>query len=301
MSFPQSVLPPPSSHFARWQALTIILGAALWLPLTLIVIGSFLLIFAIAVALIADWHGATTLRGLIDWSRVPHARWLVITLFVMFYMFAFYVYAWRVFHQTGEAARLKNWTQQSAKNKALAIIAVTALVIANVVACASIGSQQNTTDAIASKKLANLNQNSATQTATAPAKAGSTTGNASISATRSPTNTAVTAKPTNTPIPPTATPRPPTPKPAPPRPTAIPAPRYPAVGGNPWDYTLVDTGKVIYNPPPNICVYINCIPSFWDHTNGYVDECGDGMYSHSGGIRGACSYHGGEQQPLYQP
>jgi hypothetical protein len=70
--------------------------------------------------------------------------------------------------------------------------------------------------------------------------------------------------------------------------------------GNPYGYDLNPAGgKLIYNPPSDICSYIACIPSFWSSTNGYVDECFDGMYSHSGGVRGACSHHGGEKQPLY--
>jgi hypothetical protein len=28
-------------------------------------------------------------------------------------------------------------------------------------------------------------------------------------------------------------------------------------------------------------------------------ECNDGTYSMSGGIRGACSYHSGEERPVY--
>jgi hypothetical protein len=35
-----------------------------------------------------------------------------------------------------------------------------------------------------------------------------------------------------------------------------------------------------------------CIPSF-DQGNGSIVQCADGMWSHSGGIQGACSYHGG--------
>jgi hypothetical protein len=56
---------------------------------------------------------------------------------------------------------------------------------------------------------------------------------------------------------------------------------------------------VIYSPPTNFCDYFNCIPSFWNSTNGYVEECVDGTYSHSGGRSGACSHHGGELRPLY--
>jgi hypothetical protein len=106
----------------------------------------------------------------------------------------------------------------------------------------------------------------------------------------------VTAAPHPTQVvhPPTATPRPHPP-------TATPAPKYLPIAGNPWDYTLVNTGHILYQPNAAVCDYLTCIASFWDHTNGYVDECQDGEFSHSGGIQGACSHHGGENQPVYQP
>lgn len=107
-----------------------------------------------------------------------------------------------------------------------------------------------------------------------------------------------TLAPTNTPIPtpkPTSTPKP--------KPTATPAPACNTDGAppNPWCFSFQNTGKLIYNPPGNFCAYFNCIKSFWTSTNGYVDECRDGTYSHSGGVRGACSDHGGELRPLYAP
>jgi hypothetical protein len=51
------------------------------------------------------------------------------------------------------------------------------------------------------------------------------------------------------------------------------------------------------------CDYFSCIPSFWQNTNGYVEECQDGEFSHSGGRSGSCScsYHGGTWRPLYAP
>ncbi len=106
-----------------------------------------------------------------------------------------------------------------------------------------------------------------------------------------------TVKPTDTPMPkPTDTPIPTV------APTQAPVPTQPPVhtglNGNPWGYDL-NPGNLIYSPPPNFCTYFNCIASFWESTNGYVDECADGTYSHSGGVRGACSRHGGEAQPLY--
>ena len=100
------------------------------------------------------------------------------------------------------------------------------------------------------------------------------------------------------------------PKPAPtllptPKPTSAPqpAPTQPpaqtGVNGNPWGYNFTPPGNDIYNPPATFCDYFACIASFWTSTNGYVDECVDGTYSHSGGVRGACSHHGGELRPLY--
>jgi hypothetical protein len=43
----------------------------------------------------------------------------------------------------------------------------------------------------------------------------------------------------------------------------------------------------------------DCIPSFWDSTNGFVMQCSDGLYSHSGGRSGSCSHHGGNRRALY--
>ena len=67
---------------------------------------------------------------------------------------------------------------------------------------------------------------------------------------------------------------------------------------NPWGYNFTP-GNLIYSPPGDFCGYFPCIPSFWNSTNGYVVECNDGDFSHSGGRSGACSYHGGEMRPLY--
>lgn len=105
------------------------------------------------------------------------------------------------------------------------------------------------------------------------------------------TATATKVPPTPTPAPaPTATPKPK------PQPTCIPG----AVNCNPWGYNF-SHGSYIYNPPYNFCNYFNCIASFWEHTNGYVEECQDSTYSHSGGVRGSCSYHGGNWRALLKP
>jgi hypothetical protein len=101
--------------------------------------------------------------------------------------------------------------------------------------------------------------------------------------------------PTPIPVAPKATQAPP------PAATQPPIPRVVNTCGapqNPWGYNFCG-GNFITAPPPNFCSYFACIPSFWNQTKGYVDECLDGKYSHSGGRQGACSYHGGESRPLY--
>jgi hypothetical protein len=106
-----------------------------------------------------------------------------------------------------------------------------------------------------------------------------------------------TATPTAAPTPkPTAKPTSkPTPRPTP-KPTPRPAPT--GVYGNPWGYNFLP-GNYIYNPPTAFCDYFPCIASFWTSTNGYVEECVDGTFSHSGGRSGSCSHHGGNYRPLY--
>ena len=122
------------------------------------------------------------------------------------------------------------------------------------------------------------------------------------------------AGPTDSPTPssaatPTATPRstpspkrrtvPPTTRTTPPPTRTKPPPSTCGAPANPFGYDFCSPPSLIYSPPSSFCGYFNCIPSFWKSTNGYVDECSDGTYSHSGGRQGACSYHGGELRPLY--
>jgi hypothetical protein len=100
---------------------------------------------------------------------------------------------------------------------------------------------------------------------------------------------------------PKATPKPkPAPNPTPkPKPAPNPTPK-PVTGvyGNPWGYDF-SRGKVITNPPAAFCNYFPCIPSFWTSTNGYVVQCQDQTFSHSGGRQGVCSHHGGYYRTLY--
>jgi hypothetical protein len=112
-----------------------------------------------------------------------------------------------------------------------------------------------------------------------------------------PTGASATPRPT-----PKATPTPkPTPKPTPrptPRPTPKPTAPPSGVYGNPWGYNFTP-GNYIYNPPGTFCSYFPCIASFWTSTNGYVEQCVDLTFSHSGGRSGSCSHHGGNYRPLY--
>jgi hypothetical protein len=62
---------------------------------------------------------------------------------------------------------------------------------------------------------------------------------------------------------------------------------------------LCGTGTVVSKPPNNICTYFSCIKNFWKGT-GTMEECKDGSYSLSGGLRGACSYHRGELKQVYR-
>jgi hypothetical protein len=71
------------------------------------------------------------------------------------------------------------------------------------------------------------------------------------------------------------------------------------VNFNPWGYNFT-SGHYIYSAPSGFSDYFACIGNFWNG-NGYVMECEDGMYSKSGGIRGSCSYHGGNWRPLLAP
>jgi hypothetical protein len=79
---------------------------------------------------------------------------------------------------------------------------------------------------------------------------------------------------------------------------AAPAP-LPALCGappNPFGYNFC-SGQNIYTPASDVCSYFGCIANFWNGV-GFMEQCNDGMYSMSGGRRGACSHHGGEHQAV---
>lgn len=69
---------------------------------------------------------------------------------------------------------------------------------------------------------------------------------------------------------------------------------------NPYGYTYCAAGSRIYAPAAGVCTWFSCIGSF-AHGTGYLVTCHDGMVSMSGGHRGACSYHHGEDHPVDGP
>ena len=87
---------------------------------------------------------------------------------------------------------------------------------------------------------------------------------------------------------------------APPVHTTAAAPAKPSTCGapsNPYGYNFCGRGGYVTSPPAEICSYFNCIANFFNG-HGYMVECNDGTYSMSGGIRGACSYHKGEDRAV---
>jgi hypothetical protein len=138
--------------------------------------------------------------------------------------------------------------------------------------------------------------------------------------TSTPTPKTTIARPTPTRIPPTPLPTPipqPTQAPVSQPPTQVPAPQPPpaqppvsqptrapvatGVNGNPWGYDFNSSGTPLTAPNAAFCDgrYFRCVTTFWTKTNGYVVQCNNGLFSHSGGVRGACSRDGGEGQIVY--
>ena len=75
--------------------------------------------------------------------------------------------------------------------------------------------------------------------------------------------------------------------------------RLRAVGATLWSSivvlaasTLVAVALSACGGPASFCDTHECISSFSDG-NGSIVQCADGEWSHSGGVSGACSYHGG--------
>ncbi len=60
----------------------------------------------------------------------------------------------------------------------------------------------------------------------------------------------------------------------------------------------VDSSASSVQSDVDFCATHECIANF-SNGNGYIVQCADGMWSHSGGVQGACSYHGGETSNIY--
>lgn len=124
--------------------------------------------------------------------------------------------------------------------------------------------------------------------------------------TYTPTPKTTTVKPIPTSVPPTPTPLPQPIQVPTSQPTQAPAPQptqasaATGVNGNPWGYDF-NPGTPLTDPDPGFCDsgYFQCVTTFWKDTNGYVVQCSNGLFSHSGGIRGACSRDGGPAKTLY--
>ena len=56
-------------------------------------------------------------------------------------------------------------------------------------------------------------------------------------------------------------------------------------------------GSYSHATDAKFCSTHHCI-AYFPNGRGFIAQCVDGEWSHSGGIQGACSYHGGEQARL---
>jgi hypothetical protein len=174
---------------------------------------------------------------------------------------------------------------------AWAVILLVWLTAAALAAPPAAGRPSNPTSAVAMRPSPTLAPSPSLTTTPTPSDTAAPNPTASPATTATPTRL-ITQKP----VVPAATPKP-TIRATPPPPAPF---NYCGAPVNPWHYNFC-SGAVISSPPANICAYFNCIASFWKSTNGYVEECKDGMYSHSGGVSGSCSSHGGNWRPLLHP
>ena len=226
-----------------------------------------------SVALVIDWRGVISLRGLINWYLIHGKKrfWLIIFWIFLFPLF-FCVYLTRVaMHQFGSPALpAPNSAPRRVKG---------GLVVGSLVLCMGLIS------AFAS----------AASTATIPQTAASaqTNGSSTSIIQKDPAQQPAIIS-TDTPVPTDTSAPTPTPKS---EPTPTSKPHCQAVNNNPWCYNFTP-GNLIYTPSPDFCSYFACISSFWNGA-GYVIECQDDMYSKSGGRSGSCSHHGGNLRPLY--
>lgn len=244
-----------------------------------------------------DWRGYFTFDGLMQWRQASNAKLVgVVVLCTVFFMIALGIYLIRKAFLYVQRRTVEEWRPTlSYRRPAIGLIVgtIVALFAFHIYANPVVG---NTNTATNNANTYVVNTSQTTQDmGTTPYVAPTT--EVSIVTRIAPTHTATpkpkpTVAPTKAPIP-TQTRPTPTPQPQPTQSTGI--------NNNQWGYNFFQ-GNLIYYPPSNFCAYFPCIASFWekdDPGDGYVVECNDGMYSQSGGERGACSYHGGVLRPLY--
>jgi len=278
-------------------------------------VGISLLWGILASVLIMDWHGYTTIDGLVKWQQMRKSRrfwmWCVHIFLCMFVLGVYLTRKALSYLRSSHQVSGTQWqvVPKSRKHRTGVIAGTVIALLAFVAYSSSATSSVSTTTVSTTAPVVNTSPTSIVDSQPSDTPTDEPT-QVTLKATSVPTIVptrapVATQAPLATPIPT----QPPAPTPVPTRapvPTKAPAPtpvptQPPATGlnGNPYGYNLTAPGNLIYSPPSDICNYFDCIASFWNNTNGYVDECVDGMYSHSGGVRGACSRHGGEAQPLY--
>jgi len=233
-------------------------------------LGAALFMGVMSAALVIDWSGVVSLRGLTDWQRIHGKKkfWLIVAWIFLFPLF-FCVYLVRVAMHQFSSSSLPTPTSAPKRVRV-------GLVIGSLVVCLGLVSAFGSA-------------NGATTSPSSPVVS-TPTDTTSISVSQGDLTQTPVIVPTDTPTPaPTATPQP--------KPTPKPKPHCVAVNNNPWCYNF-QPGNLIYTPPAAFCAYFPCISNFWNGS-GYVIECQDGMYSKSGGRSGSCSHHGGNLRPLY--
>jgi len=72
-----------------------------------------------------------------------------------------------------------------------------------------------------------------------------------------------------------------------------------ALATNQWGYNF-GCCDIIHSPPSSFCSVFRCVTRFWGGT-GWVAECGDGLYTRQGGVKGACTKHRGLWRSLLAP
>ena len=232
-----------------------------------------------------DWRGFTTLDGWINWKQVQGKKrfWLVCA-YVFFFMFIIFIYVARHAFLSFNANKKGMPQPPARKGRPIAGLVTGFFVFIIVLAGSSGNASSGGTPAPAPTQHAAPIQKPTPKPIATPTPIPSPTS--------TPTPTAV---PTQPPVQ-----QQPTQQPAPPPPVQQPVPPPPVTGvnGNPWGYDF-NPGNLIYSPNSGFCSYFNCVSTFWTATNGYVAECGNGKYTHSDGVKGACSKDSGVSQILY--